>query len=211
LQIKAYLGHSSALAVFSQAVRFENKTVNQSKILREENVKLVFIAIVRCLGTLLIMGVLVFQPACAPTHTALTVTSPRGEAGASSIETASPPTMSVATAITSQEVERPSAGNPKLGSSMNLLLEAYQRGGLADAQAFAEMNRMTLDDGRVQVEIVVVREALSDVRKTVEVMGGEYQSHYETLLQALVPLNALELLAQRPDVQVIREPRRAGP
>ena len=174
-------------------------------------IKLVFTAMVRYLGALLIMGVLIFQSACTPAQTAPPMASQRGEAGASSIETVLPSTMIVATMVSPQEVERPSGGNPKLGSSLNQLLEAYQRGGLAEAQTFAEMHRMVLDDGRVQVEMVVAREAVSDLREAIEAMGGEYQGYHETLLQALVPLDALELLAGRPDVEVIREPRRAGP
>ena len=173
--------------------------------------KLVFIAMVGCLGALLIMGVLISQSGCTPAQTAPPGTSQRGEAGASSIETVPPMTMTVATAIALQGVERPPGGNPKLGSSLNQLLEAYQRGGPAEAQTFAEMHRMMLDDGRVQVEVVVAREAVSDLRAAIETVGGEYQGHHETLLQALVPLDALELLARRPDVEVIREPRRAEP
>lgn len=173
--------------------------------------KLVFITVVRYWGALLIMGVLIFQPACTPARTAPPGISPGGEAGVSSIETVLPSTMIVATMVSPQEVERPSKGNPKLGSSLNQLLEAYQRGGLAEAQTFAEMHRMMLDDGRVQVEVIVAREAVSDLREAIEALGGEYQGHYETLLQALVPLDALESLAGRPDVEVIREPRRAGP
>jgi hypothetical protein len=50
-----------------------------------------------------------------------------------------------------------------------------------------------------------------DLREAVETAGGAYQAHCEALLQALVPLDALELLAQRPDVELIRELRRVGP
>ena len=188
--------------------------------------KLVFVATAKCLGASLIMGALILQSACTPAQTtppvvsqtactpaqtAPPVISQTGEAGASSIETVTPITMAVEPALTPQEVERPSGGSPKLGSSLNQLLEAYRRGGLAEARTFAETHRMMLDDGRVQVEMVVAREAVSDLREAVEAMGGQYQGHHETLLQALVPLDALELLAQRPDVEVIREPRRAGP
>lgn len=120
--------------------------------------------------------------------------------------------MTVATEMMPQEVERPRRGNPKLESSLNQLLEAYKQGGLAEAQAFAETRQIELKDGRVQVEIVATTtEAIADLREAIEALGGEYQSHYGNLLQALVPVDALETLAQRPDVEVIREPRRAGP
>jgi hypothetical protein len=40
-------------------------------------------------------------------------------------------------------------------------------------------------------------------------LGGEIQGDYQGLLQALVPIDALEPLAARPDVQLIRDPWRA--
>jgi len=168
-------------------------------------------AIVRHFDALLIMGILISQSACTPMPIASPETFREDNAGASSIEKTPLTTTTVAATVGPQEVEQPPRGNPKLGSSLSQLLEAYQRGGLADAQTFAEIHRMRLDDGRVQVEVVVAREGVSDLREAIEVMGGEYQGHHENLLQAWVPLDALELLAQRSDVQVIREPRRAAP
>ena len=117
----------------------------------------------------------------------------------------------VGTLVDAQEVERPAKGNPKLGSSLNQLLETHRREGLAEAQAFATTHMMVLDDNRVQVVIVTIQEAISDLKEVIEALGGEYQGHYETLLQALVPIDALESLAGRPDVQVVREPRRPVP
>jgi hypothetical protein len=111
--------------------------------------------------------------------------------------------------IAPQEIKRPSEGNPKLGSSLNQLLEAYHQGGLAEAQAFATVHMIVLDDNRVQVEVVASTEAMSDLIAAIEAVGGEYQTHYQNLLQALVPIDALESLAQRSDVQAIREPQRA--
>jgi len=129
--------------------------------------------------------------------------------GAGSIETGPLITVTVATAlIAPQEIERPSRGNPKLGSSLNQLLEAYRQGGMAEAQAFAEMHGMVLDDNRVQVQVITATEAMSDLIAAIEAVGGEYQGHYEAVVQALVAIDALESLAQRPDVQAIREPRR---
>jgi hypothetical protein len=120
-------------------------------------------------------------------------------------------TMRVRSLETAVEVEKRAWGHPKLGSSLNQLLKAYHRGGLAEAQSFATRHIVVLDNNRVQVEMVILSEAMGDVRKAIETAGGEYQGHYKTLLQALVPINALESLAQRPDVQFIREPQRAMP
>jgi hypothetical protein len=110
--------------------------------------------------------------------------------------------------IPSREAQRPSKGNPKLGSSLNQLVEAYNRGGTAEAQAFATSHHLILQNDRVQVTIVTSEGSIEDVRCAVKTMGGECQTHYRNLLQALVPIGNLEALAQRPDVQVIREPRR---
>jgi len=102
-----------------------------------------------------------------------------------------------------------SSFNPKLSSSLNRLLEAHQRGGMAEAKIFAKNHNMLLQDGRIQVTIVTSEEAIDDVRIAVKASGGDYQLHYRTLLQAMVPVTALEILSQRPDVENIREPRRA--
>jgi hypothetical protein len=119
--------------------------------------------------------------------------------------------MTVESAIAPQGGGRPSEQNPKLDSSLNQLLEA-QREGLAEAQAFATTHMMVIEGDRVQVELIATQEeAIDDLIAAVEAVGGEYQGHYTTLLQALVPIGALESLAQRPDVQVIREPQRAIP
>jgi len=115
------------------------------------------------------------------------------------------------TLLAAQEVEGPSSSNPKLGSSLNQLLETHRREGLAEAQAFATRRVMVLDDDRVQVVMVTTREAISDLKEALEVLGGEYQGHYEGLLQASVPIDALESLAGRPDVQLVREPLRPIP
>jgi hypothetical protein len=118
-------------------------------------------------------------------------------------------TKTVGTAMTPQEIERPSKGHPKLESSLNQLLEAYRRGGLAEAQAFARMHMMVIEGDRVQVEVMATEEAaIPGLKETVETVGGEYQGHQKTLLQVLVPIGAMESLAERPDVQVVRLPQR---
>jgi hypothetical protein len=182
--------------------------------------------VVRCWEMLLAVGILLLQSACTPAKTVLPAVSPLassltsplvpptvarvGEAGAAAVGATTPVTMAVDITLVPQHGVPPSRGDPKLGSSLNQLLEAYRQDGLAEAQAFAGRRGMILEDGRVQVEIVVVGDAVDDVRAAVEALEGEYQGHYGDLLQALVPLDALVSLAQRPDVAIIREPRRAG-
>lgn len=110
------------------------------------------------------------------------------------------------------EMVKPAKGHLKLESSLHQLLEAYRLEGLAEAQAFAKTHMMALEDDRVQIVVAATtQEAMSDLREAVEALGGEYQTHYEMVLQALVPIDALESLAKRLDVQAIREPRRPIP
>ena len=120
-------------------------------------------------------------------------------------------TTVTAVKVDAKTVGRPSKGNHKLESSLNQLLEVDRCKGLAEAQAFAMSHNMVLQHDRVQVTIVTSEEAVDDVRDAMEAVGGAYQTHYRNLLQALVPIGELEVLAERPDVQVIREPRRPIP
>ncbi|MGA9351062.1 MAG: S8 family serine peptidase [Anaerolineae bacterium] len=120
-------------------------------------------------------------------------------------------TTMVASVVAPSDVGRSPGGNPKLGSSLNQLLEAYHRGGLAEAQAFAGSHNLVLQDDCVQVKIVTTEEAIANVRDAVKAVGGEYQTYYQNLLQALVPIGELEALVGRPDVQIIRKPQQAIP
>jgi hypothetical protein len=104
-----------------------------------------------------------------------------------------------------------SVSNPKLESSLAHLLEAHRREGVGQAQAFAAAHDIVFDGDRVQVVIVTAPEMIDNLKAVVEAFGGERQGHYESLLQALVPIDALDALAGRPDVQRIREPRRPVP
>lgn len=104
-----------------------------------------------------------------------------------------------------------SKGNPKLGSSLIQLLNAHQHKGMAEAQAFALSHQMVTKKDRVQVTIITADNKIDQVRKTVETHGGEYELHYRNRLQAMVPFNVLEVLANRSDVLLIHEPRRLGP
>jgi hypothetical protein len=108
-----------------------------------------------------------------------------------------------------KDIERPARGNPKLTSSLNQLLKAYRQGGIVEAQAFAKSHHMVLEDDRVQVTVTTTEGATGGVRDAVEAVGGKYQLHYKNLVQALLPIDKLEIVAQRPDVLLIREPRRA--
>jgi hypothetical protein len=105
--------------------------------------------------------------------------------------------------------ERSARGNSKMDSLLNQLLTVYHRGGLAETQDFAAIHGIVLEEDLVQVELMVVEEtAVSDLEETIKAVGGKYQGHHQTLIQALIPIDALETLAKRSDVLAIRLPRR---
>jgi hypothetical protein len=101
--------------------------------------------------------------------------------------------------------------HPKLDSTLNQLLQAYDGQDMAAAQAFAETHGMVLEGQRVQVNIVTTPDAVDGLTEAIESQGGGVQGHYKGLVQALVPIEALVSLAERPEVQQIREPQRAAP
>jgi hypothetical protein len=101
--------------------------------------------------------------------------------------------------------------HPKLDSTLNQLMQAYDGQGMAGAQTFAATRGMVLEDRRVQVSIVTIPDAVDGLAEVIEDQGGEVQGYYKGLVQALVPIEALVSLAELPEVQQIREPQRAVP
>ena len=110
-----------------------------------------------------------------------------------------------------KKIKKAPKGNSKLGSSLNQLLETSRSEGLAEAHTFSRSHNMVIEDDRVQVTVVTTEGAVDKVRGALENLGGSYQLHYKNLVQALLPIGKLEVLAQRLDVLIIREPRRAVP
>ncbi|UCC75887.1 MAG: S8 family serine peptidase, partial [Anaerolineales bacterium] len=109
------------------------------------------------------------------------------------------------------KIERMRQGNPKMGTSLNLLYDAYRDGGRSGAQQFAYQHLMVADGRRVQVEVTADVDAMAAIREAIEALGGEYQGHHKTLLQAMVPFEALGALAGQPQVWFVRQPLRAMP
>jgi hypothetical protein len=71
------------------------------------------------------------------------------------------------------------------------------------------MHQINLSNDLVKVEVIATEEAaILSLKETVEAVGGEYQGHYQNLLQVLVPIDTLDSLAGQTGVQVIRPPRR---
>jgi len=128
-------------------------------------------------------------------------------------EETTPPetTLPVDDLVEVQETKSPVITNPKLDSSLNQLLDAYRNDGMAEAQSFATTHGMVLEGDRVQVVIMTTPQAIDKLTATVISLGGEVQGHYKGQLQALVPIDSLESLAEQQDVQRISEPSRPIP
>jgi hypothetical protein len=132
-------------------------------------------------------------------------------AGSAQTGSTSPDTVPIPPAETFQEgpsLVPATEENAKVDSSLTQLLAAGQRGGRASAQAYADQHLLVVDDGQVQVEILTTEEAVPDLIEAIEAAGGEYQGHFQDLMQALLPLPAIESLATRSDVVFVREPAR---
>jgi hypothetical protein len=109
------------------------------------------------------------------------------------------------------EPASPSSTNPKLDTTLNGLLEAYQSGGLSGAEAFAASRSLSLSGGRIRVEITASEGGIPAAQEAVEAAGGEYLGHYQDLMEAEVPIEALEPLAAHTEVLFIRVPEQAIP
>ena len=120
-------------------------------------------------------------------------------------------TLPVDDLVEVQETKPPVITNPKLDSSLNQLLDAYRNDGMAEAQSFATTHGMVLEGDRVQVVIVTTPQAIDKLTETVISLGGEVQGHYKGQLQALLPIDSLESLAEQQHVQRIREPSQPIP
>jgi hypothetical protein len=111
------------------------------------------------------------------------------------------------------------SGNPKLSSSLNQLLAAYQYGGKPRMKAFAKERSMKLEKDLVQVVIEVnadsrqplAEEILEELKDRILQVGGKFELDFHNLLQVLLPVHALEEVASWPEVKFIREPFRPHP
>ncbi|RZB38000.1 MAG: hypothetical protein SRB2_00346 [Desulfobacteraceae bacterium Eth-SRB2] len=111
------------------------------------------------------------------------------------------------------------SGNPKLSSSLNQLLSAYQFGGEPRMNALAKEKSIKLNKDLIQVVIEVTadtrqplaQEILEDLKLRILEVGGEFELDFNNLLQVLLPVHALEEVANWPEIKFIREPFRPHP
>jgi Subtilase family/CARDB len=109
--------------------------------------------------------------------------------------------------------------NPKLSSSLNQLLSAYQSGGEPRMKAFAKEQIMELNKNLIQVVIEVTadpheplaNELFENLKLRIVEVGGRFELDFNNLLQVLLPIHALEEVANWPEIKFIREPFRPHP
>lgn len=96
--------------------------------------------------------------------------------------------------------------HPKLSSELFELARLNRTGGLPDAEAFAASRAITLVDAAIRVVIHTRREDMTAVKKSVEALGGTFESAASDLVLARVPVSALEALTSLEAVKVVRRP-----
>ncbi len=99
------------------------------------------------------------------------------------------------------------SSNPKLEWSLNQLLYAYDRAGALGAEAFSATGAVDVEEGRVMVTIHAEPQVLEELAASLPDLGGEVRSQYGQRLVARVPIDALEPLAAREEIELITEPR----
>ncbi len=97
-------------------------------------------------------------------------------------------------------------GHPKLDSRLYRVAEAHKREGVSASLALGEEMDLDLVGGRVRVMVVADPEVQGEVGQAVESLGGEVETRYLDLVQALVPPDVLEALVQVPGVDYVRPP-----
>jgi len=99
----------------------------------------------------------------------------------------------------------------KLDSALNQLLLIYEAKGIAEATIFAKQHGIKLDNDEVRVIVEVKAGKKEGVTELVKSLGGNVETGYENLIQAIVPIAQLKSLANDPDVKLVRLPIEAIP
>jgi hypothetical protein len=139
------------------------------------------------LFTLLLVSVTV-MPAC---------TAPRSQTGPSSLDNED---VDLTPTTQPEETE-----NPKLDSSLNQLIEAYQRG---EVESFKQQVRVQLEDNSVWVTIECLPDQFNAATGAVRDIGGRLGSVSASgnLFDALVPIASLTGLAEEESIIFIENP-----
>jgi hypothetical protein len=102
--------------------------------------------------------------------------------------------------------ENVKTGLPALSSSLNELLSGWESSPEAAASQALDSG-LDLDQSRVKVTVVLIDESyLEPSAQLIQAIGGEVIVQFETLIDAWVPVAALELLAKLDGISQVREP-----
>jgi uncharacterized repeat protein (TIGR01451 family) len=106
---------------------------------------------------------------------------------------------------------RAKRGLPGLNSTLQALHSDWQTAP-DQARSRARKQGMQLDGERVTVMLIMHNEAAAAAAvDSIPTLGGEVTAHYKIWLDAIVPIAALEQLAQLPGVSLVQEPIRVQP
>ncbi len=105
-------------------------------------------------------------------------------------------------------------GHPNLESRLDQLVKAYQTAGMRGAESFAHQIAIELINSLVRVEIEAKtpnKAQIDGLIKKIEDFGGKFETRYESLIQALVPIEALGRLANLSEIRFVQLPITPAP
>ena len=109
---------------------------------------------------------------------------------------------------------RPTAGDrrhPKLDSQLAAVIQSDSDRGPETALAEARGRGLDVVDNRIRVVIESVPGSGAGARAAASAAGGEVEAEYANLIQAVLPIQALERVAGDADVRYVRPPFHAEP
>jgi len=109
----------------------------------------------------------------------------------------------------------PKEGHPKVESVLYHLLKIYQEMGIEEANEFASLRDIDMDDEFVRVVFEaklegtskeVVKIAANSLKLQIQGLGGKIETSYNQLIQTQVPIDSLLTFANLPSIRYLRLP-----
>ena len=94
-------------------------------------------------------------------------------------------------------------GHPKLGSRLDQLVAAYEKG---DLSAFAQKSGIDVEGDWTRVVIEAVGGQEDEVMRIAEALGADVETSYKDLVQVGIPVAQVEALADDASVKLVRLP-----
>src|SRR3990172_2645576 len=101
--------------------------------------------------------------------------------------------------------------HPKLESVLHEVSLRHRLRGAAEAASYAARFNLSVKNGYVQVIVETLDDNLSGVEGSIRLLGGNPEGRHGNLIQASVPLSALESIASLDNVKSVRLPLLAAP